>query len=739
MTIAELGFKIDSGPAAAASRELDKLRASAKGVEDQYKKVERAAAMGGQSQRGYSQALQQAYGIQEKLTASQVKAIRALETQIAKTELLNAGQKREAAQLVALRQAGTTANTAYGRTVAGLAGQLYDLEQAQNKTDRSAGNLANTLTKRFITGFLVLQLKEAARAVLNLNTELAKVGDTAQRTGINSGNLQGFQFAAQVKGNNPAEFLDTMLKFNREVGEAQRGLGSLATLFRANGLAAKDTEDAFLKVADLVRNSRTEADKFSILQQAGLPATREMVKLMEQGADAIRRQAAEASKIPDAEIELARRRDEQFAALVARLEKYGKQAALAFFDPEVWKQAAVAALPMGLGRLWQGAAGLAPSLPAFGGTPPAQERIHDRNLGALPPLPATASGQNKPTVDPEVIQRLNALEQQRTTLLGQTATVGDQVRAVEIQIAQARMQGVNITKAEAENLTRLARERALGIDQIKAQADAYRIEAETIGMSTGQAVAYRAEQERINEAKRNGVPLTHENIEAIRREAEAMGQAAQRAEDLRFAHDTMRGVFMDFGRAIRNGASAWEAFREAGANALNKIADKLMQMAADNLWAAAFGGAGGGGGLGIFGSLFGASGGAPAIGVVGAAGGMAVPTFFASGGYTGPGGKYEPAGVVHRDEFVLRQEAVKRIGVPRLNAMNRGYAEGGLVGSMRPASNDNSMSISIPVSISGGDIDAEKTAKMIKAALRSPEMDARITDSVRKAKQRRAL
>lgn len=39
-----------------------------------------------------------------------------------------------------------------------------------------------------------------------------------------------------------------------------------------------------------------------------------------------------------------------------------------------------------------------------------------------------------------------------------------------------------------------------------------------------------------------------------------------------------------------------------------------------------------------------------------------VPTTFADGGYTGDGGKYEPAGTVHRGEFVMPQEAVKKYG-----------------------------------------------------------------------------
>ncbi len=39
-----------------------------------------------------------------------------------------------------------------------------------------------------------------------------------------------------------------------------------------------------------------------------------------------------------------------------------------------------------------------------------------------------------------------------------------------------------------------------------------------------------------------------------------------------------------------------------------------------------------------------------------------VPTTFAQGGYTGDGGKYEEAGTVHRGEFVMPQEAVKKYG-----------------------------------------------------------------------------
>lgn len=65
----------------------------------------------------------------------------------------------------------------------------------------------------------------------------------------------------------------------------------------------------------------------------------------------------------------------------------------------------------------------------------------------------------------------------------------------------------------------------------------------------------------------------------------------------------------------------------------------------------------------------------------GAIGSIASSIGFASGGYTGNGGKYEPAGTVHKGEFVFTKEATSRIGVDNLYKLMRGYANGGVVGS----------------------------------------------------------
>lgn len=111
---------------------------------------------------------------------------------------------------------------------------------------------------------------------------------------------------------------------------------------------------------------------------------------------------------------------------------------------------------------------------------------------------------------------------------------------------------------------------------------------------------------------------------------------------------------------------------------------------------------------------------------------------YADGGYTGQGGKYQPAGIVHAGEFVLSKSAVDRIGIGPLedlqNRALRGYSSGGLVGpkniasavSGRPmASAAPSVTINSPVTVnaSGGSPEqnadlAEQTARAVESSMR---------------------
>lgn len=118
--------------------------------------------------------------------------------------------------------------------------------------------------------------------------------------------------------------------------------------------------------------------------------------------------------------------------------------------------------------------------------------------------------------------------------------------------------------------------------------------------------------------------------------------------------------------------------------------------------------------VGIFGTIFsGLAAGGAAAGGNGLAAGSAGATSstlgasaagysskfgFSDGGYTGDGGKFEPKGVVHGGEFVVRKEAVSQPGarefLERMNANAKGYADGGYVGATAAGSTSNVVPIS---------------------------------------------
>ena len=85
--------------------------------------------------------------------------------------------------------------------------------------------------------------------------------------------------------------------------------------------------------------------------------------------------------------------------------------------------------------------------------------------------------------------------------------------------------------------------------------------------------------------------------------------------------------------------------------------------------------------------------------------GNAIVNFFkslfgnwASGGYTGDGGKYQAAGIVHKGEYVINADSVRRIGLPFLNALN-GFSGGGYVSpaivNRGVAANDTTVQVNI--------------------------------------------
>jgi lambda family phage tail tape measure protein len=131
------------------------------------------------------------------------------------------------------------------------------------------------------------------------------------------------------------------------------------------------------------------------------------------------------------------------------------------------------------------------------------------------------------------------------------------------------------------------------------------------------------------------------------------------------------------GAAAGAGAASAAASTTALASSATLATTAISSLAAAASAAAA---SMGGSSLGGLGGLFGGGGGG---GEGDALGALIAMNGWADGGYTGPGSKYQPAGIVHAGEYVVNAENTRRLGVSFLERLNRrGYADGGFVGSI---------------------------------------------------------
>lgn len=228
------------------------------------------------------------------------------------------------------------------------------------------------------------------------------------------------------------------------------------------------------------------------------------------------------------------------------------------------------------------------------------------------------------------------------------------------------------------------------LQQIRDRTAALDLERQTLGLSTeaqerqrvslelqqGALAALREEARRKGQTDLESIQLSDEQKAKIDEVAAAYGRAAAALErangplasygreaanvDRQLEEAAVGGLksFEDAILSVVDGsATAAEAFR----NMANSIIADLIRIAIRKS---------------ITGPLASGLG-----GLLGFSEGGGVPSF-ATGGFTGFGGKYQPAGIVHGGEYVFSKRAVDRVGVGTLDAMHKrakGYAEGGLV------------------------------------------------------------
>jgi len=238
---------------------------------------------------------------------------------------------------------------------------------------------------------------------------------------------------------------------------------------------------------------------------------------------------------------------------------------------------------------------------------------------------------------------------------------------IKVQPSDSQQKAAEATERQAEARKRLN-------ESLRESQSYAELERRSVGMSVQQRETEFEVFRRIQEMKRQGVNLSDTEIQKIRDQVTATQQletgTARLIEAQEAAKQTKEFFAESFTSSLSGLITGTVTLSDAVRNLANNLADAALQglLLGKGPLAALFGFGGTGSASGLLGSIFG----------------------FADGGYTGRGGKYEPAGVVHRGEYVISAAATKKLGVGNLERLHesakRGYANGGLVGASKLAS-----------------------------------------------------
>lgn len=219
----------------------------------------------------------------------------------------------------------------------------------------------------------------------------------------------------------------------------------------------------------------------------------------------------------------------------------------------------------------------------------------------------------------------------------------------------------------------------LNADKYSAETEQIRLNTQAIGLNAYEKTKLlethklEAEQlEKLRRAKGLDAQLSDEQkkkiaelVEARAKEVQANEEAEKSLARLKEFESGIAELGFDFFSGLIDGS---KSFKDSIDDLIKSLAKMVLQAAllGTGPLAGLFSGLGQskGGVGGLFGGLFSLFG-------------------MSEGGFTGPGGKYTPKGIVHAGEYVLDADTTKKIGVRNLDLLRRGmrgYADGGLVG-----------------------------------------------------------
>ncbi|MGE4372898.1 MAG: hypothetical protein AB7E29_08365 [Xanthobacter sp.] len=524
-------------------------------------------------------------------------------------------------------------------------------------------------------------------SVRNVTSSIADMAAEAKKAGVGVEAFQELSYAAQQARVGPDALADGLKELQIRADEfILTGAGGGAEAFQRLGFSAEELKEKleqpdvlFEEIIDKLKLLDT-ASQIRIADEIfGGTGGEQFVRFLESGQRSIvdmRREARDLGIVMDAEmVKSAEDLDRKFNTLAATVEARLKGAIVSVaeaFDSwatsvqqfltdlgnhGIWKKLEAGGNGTALGRLLNTGVEQPTLLKDEAGKPKTGNDIDsllDGVTSGLAQIEAQAAARKQAAIDP-------ASNKPKKTTGGSKTTPGQRFEA--------------------------------SIDSMREEIRWLELEQAALGKSTYETEKLRAGQKLLDDARRAGVAVSPEIQAQINAEAEAYAQAAAKLEDAGEAMaraDELRGY-------LGSKMSAGISDLITGARTLDDVVKDLTSSLMDAVLQATLlgegplgsimggqgllggGGGSGSGGGGLIGQLIGGVAGAFTGGAGGSIG------LYDQGGYTGDGGKHDPAGIVHRGEYVFDKAATARLGAGNLEALRRGkslpgFASGGAVG-----------------------------------------------------------
>lgn len=152
------------------------------------------------------------------------------------------------------------------------------------------------------------------------------LNDMSQRLGVSVKDLASFKLAAEQSGTSLDGVGAGIARLSKSIGEAEGGNKKLAGALGQLGITARDPKEAFFQLADAVQRIEDPSQRAALLSQVLGKSYGELVPLLAQGGDELRKSARESESFADAMARLAPNAD-QFNDALATLKNNAAAAA----------------------------------------------------------------------------------------------------------------------------------------------------------------------------------------------------------------------------------------------------------------------------------------------------------------------------------------------------------------------------------------------------------------------------